>query len=161
MYESIVTPNILEVSLELSSTLCASLGSLSYYHYSKRRCWSLNKFFRFNKRLNSCVMKCDICQPEWSTLVLPALEGHHRAWHVQVLSYFFIAYKYNITCQEIQWSKGKEMMGTEDPEVIWQMTMWSVVLDMGTTELQATSAINMNYHHKTQRKNTHLGPKRC
>ena len=26
----------------------------------------------------------------------PALEGHHRVWHVQVLSYF-IAYKYNIT----------------------------------------------------------------
>ena len=36
------------------------------------------------------------------------------------------------------------MMGKEDPEVIQQMTMWSIVLDMGTTVLQATSAINMS-----------------
>ena len=27
----------------------------------------------------------------------PASEGRRRAWHVQVLSYFLFAYKYNIT----------------------------------------------------------------
>ena len=33
----------------------------------------------------------------WPYFYKPALEGCHRAWHVQVLSYFSIAYKYDIT----------------------------------------------------------------